>query len=210
MGINFFKFPGYEDARTSFVLRTQLYLWVCAPKPKGIVLLLSTYIPNARTRECLHIHATPTIKIDANTWLQDPPNPNQAGAACDAGLSVAVATIDPSRAGSSNFTFLRRAVTTIRRLTKDRSSAKISAISFNNIQWHEYISRGWDATTETWRTVVWPKFVADARGPDAGFLPSPGITTKHRLKWPRTVVKSLQMEAKSRTLAKLLRTVAKW
>ncbi|KAJ6567954.1 hypothetical protein DFH09DRAFT_1155508 [Mycena vulgaris] len=138
----------------SFVLRNQIIVWVydsdLRTKGRGILLLTSTYIPDALTRECLTIYETTTADL-SNPWTEDPPVADRDPGPQDAAMSVSVAALDKSK---------KRRPPSILGKFLDKISFKSSGSEGDDttpaLPMYETVSRGWDATNMRWRNVIWP------------------------------------------------------
>ncbi|KAJ7110956.1 caspase domain-containing protein [Mycena epipterygia] len=141
----------------SAVLRNQIVIWVYDPdlhsKVRGLMLLTSTYIPNALTDESLTIHERTTADLNAR-WTDDPPVSGRDEEPYDAAMSVSVAALDKSK---------RKRTPNILRKLVSRFSSKASADATSPLPMHETVSRGWDATNMRWRNVCWPTLDQDFR-----------------------------------------------
>ncbi|KAJ7495290.1 hypothetical protein FB451DRAFT_1477946 [Mycena latifolia] len=135
----------------SFVLRNQILVWVTDPvlrtRSRGILLLTSTYIPNALTDKHFTIYKTSTVNLS-----QDPPvdvrasatpSPVTAGGAATKhpAMSVSVAPLKKRRPPSVFGKFL------------DKLSFKPSP---PELPMYETVSHGWDVSNMRWKSVVWP------------------------------------------------------
>ncbi|KAJ7737323.1 hypothetical protein B0H16DRAFT_105816 [Mycena metata] len=156
MGIEFYGKEERSMAKLppiSHILRNQVILWVFDPKLKakvrGMVILTSTYIPDIKILDPLSIIEDETIDLSAT---RPPSATNQTIPSSSAAHSLALGLFEqPKDADKSPAHRL------IQRLRKSTEKAK-SAIS---IPLHEYTARGWDATNEEWRNVIWPRLDSD-------------------------------------------------
>ncbi|KAF8190621.1 hypothetical protein K438DRAFT_913270 [Mycena galopus ATCC 62051] len=139
MGINL-RPAGSEKPlpKISFVNRHQVLIWVSDPESKsrirGIVVLMNSYLDNICTKDKLSILEEEEIELGPGT------------------ISLSIAQVQKEEARSPNK--LRAAVTTS--LTRFGRRPSATQISLPDVPPYEYLARGWDATNNEWRSVLWP------------------------------------------------------
>ncbi|KAJ7816061.1 hypothetical protein B0H14DRAFT_1397582 [Mycena olivaceomarginata] len=137
----------------SSILRNQIVIWVNDPelhsKCCGVMLLTSTYIPNALIDERLTIYSNTTANLSA-TSTQDTPIGDPVDIPEDAAVSVSVAPLDKSKKKKSSKIgrFLDR--------LSLKSSTSPGLPSTQELPMYETISRGWDPANLQWKNVLWP------------------------------------------------------
>ncbi|KAJ7920862.1 hypothetical protein B0H13DRAFT_2656223 [Mycena leptocephala] len=164
MGIEFY---GKEECyitkppKISHVLRNQVILWVFDPelkaKVRGMIVLMSTYIPDIKIAEPLTIVEDEVVNLALNR-CHDPPIPDNAPLPHDAANSVAIALFDERTDVVPSG--LRKMM---QRLAPNTSGRKTKKPLLIDLPLYEYVSRGWDMTNGHWRNTVWLTL-------DAGFL----------------------------------------
>ncbi|KAJ7030828.1 hypothetical protein C8F04DRAFT_714100 [Mycena alexandri] len=149
MGINLLPVENAGLPKISFITRNQVVIWISDPtlkaKVRGLLVLMTTYIPNIRTRKALIVQEELNYHFaTSNSPENAPPPPPSAVDAMAVSLSMAPIETQRSRRKSISalFTDVRRKWSANKERTLD-------------LPLQEYISRGWDATNETWRSAVW-------------------------------------------------------
>ncbi|KAJ7134082.1 hypothetical protein C8R43DRAFT_1073047 [Mycena crocata] len=139
----------------SSVLRNQIMVWVYDPdlraKCRGVLLLTSTYIPNALTNDCLMINER-TVTDLKKSWSKDPPLAENAETRSDAAVSVAVTSLDKSQKKRTLGRFNKLAG---RLSLKGKANTSKNAGKTPELPMLETVARGWDATNKIWRNVGW-------------------------------------------------------
>ncbi|KAJ7144430.1 hypothetical protein C8R44DRAFT_759903 [Mycena epipterygia] len=150
---------GSPSPQISAILRHQIMLWVHDPKlrtqAQGVLLLISTYIPDARTNERLTAQEVVTAKVNV-PWDQEPPVAAKDVATYDvAAMSVSAAALDKSKKKRPS-SFIGKLVHRV------RSSVPQSDEAIPRLPMYEtVVSRGWDTTNMRWKNVIWPTLDQD-------------------------------------------------
>ncbi|KAJ6631545.1 hypothetical protein B0H10DRAFT_2207182 [Mycena sp. CBHHK59/15] len=144
------KLSNLKLPKISFVLRSQIMIWVTTPESRtkwqGILAHVSTYIPDIQIPRCLCI---PTQRIVANLnadWAEDRPTAESADnnkPPYDASMAVAVARPDGSKT--------QKKPTMLESFLRKLKFAKQLELPL-----YETVSRGWDDINKKWKNVVWP------------------------------------------------------
>ncbi|KAJ7703277.1 hypothetical protein B0H17DRAFT_97883 [Mycena rosella] len=101
-GLGMNLYPNKEEKECiSSVLRHQITVWVLDPGPtkcRGILLLTSTYIPDALTETRLTMHESITVNLNEQ-WSKAPPTTylEEGTQNSDAAMSVSLAAFDKSK-----------------------------------------------------------------------------------------------------------------
>ncbi|KAJ7476699.1 hypothetical protein FB451DRAFT_1243795 [Mycena latifolia] len=159
----------------SFILRNQILLWVYDPnrrtKVRGILLLTSTYIPDARTDQRFDIDTTSTVNFSQDPVIAvSPSEAPDDEAAQPIAISVSVAPLDKSKKRRPLFEKFRD------RLPLRASPPKQDAMP--DLPMYEAVSRGWDATNMRWRSVIWPTLDHEFHG-----VPDNSEKAAWKLRW---------------------------
>ncbi|KAJ6461396.1 hypothetical protein C8R45DRAFT_533023 [Mycena sanguinolenta] len=148
------KLFGARMPPISSIVRNQIVIWVKDPglrsQGRGVMLLTSTYIPNALTDGCLTISSRVTANLNAASAPNVP-----VGEALDIPdgmlVSTAVAPLDKAKK--------KKKPSKITRLIHKlpfKSSAPAGLSSEQQLPMYETVSRGWDTANMRWRDVLWP------------------------------------------------------
>ncbi|KAJ6451269.1 hypothetical protein C8R45DRAFT_1042151 [Mycena sanguinolenta] len=137
----------------SSIVRDQIVIWVKDPglrsQTRGIMVLTSTYIPDALINEPLSSHSMTTVDLSTTT-TQNIPVGVPVTVPDEAGVSVSVATLDRSKTKQPS-----RISKLFGRLSlKSSSSGKTSLTS--QLPMYETVARGWQSENMRWRDVLWP------------------------------------------------------
>ncbi|KAJ7810985.1 hypothetical protein B0H14DRAFT_2861346 [Mycena olivaceomarginata] len=142
-----------ELPQISSILRNQVMIWVSDPdlkaKGMGILLLTSTYIPNALTNESLEIHETTVVDLKAG-MNQDTSLPEHHEKPYEAAMSVSVAALKKSKTEQTPG-MLGKLLNYLSPNSSPNQPHVPTSLFMN-----ETVSRGWDATNMRWKNVVWP------------------------------------------------------
>ncbi|KAJ7121110.1 hypothetical protein C8R44DRAFT_172017 [Mycena epipterygia] len=165
MGINILP----EDAglpKMSFITRNQVIIWVSDPtlkaKVRGLLVLMTTYIPNIQARRALIIQEDLDIHLATDTTQNNMPPPAPIGEKMALSLSIAPIKTDKARKKPLIDLF-----TNIGRKAKEPTLA--------DLRLREYISRGWDPTNKTWRSVLWTSLDENFRNTDPETSSAPAV-----------------------------------
>ncbi|KAJ7253242.1 hypothetical protein C8J57DRAFT_1722591 [Mycena rebaudengoi] len=174
MGINL-RPPGAQEPRMSFVSRDQILIWVLDPASKsqmrGIVVLISSYIDNIRRKGQLSIFEQKDVELMTSGTPKPGENDpakqrdNEPGTVS---LLIAKVPPPPNKPGLAGW------------IPKLGQRTPVPAVDM--IPLHEYLARGWDATNEEWREVLWPVLDQDFR---AAELEGTSSAWKMEWKWAR-------------------------
>ncbi|KAJ7312227.1 hypothetical protein DFH08DRAFT_897150 [Mycena albidolilacea] len=169
MGINL-RPPGSKMPlpQISFVNRNQVLIWVSDPTSKarirGVIVLTSSYLHNIRTEEELSIYEHEEIKLGTeNSNRPKTKTEENTGET----ISVSIAQVQNQAASGGSNTFLAAVPNFIAKRGRGPSGGHLTDISPN-----ECLARGWDATNNEWRKVLWPALNKDFRAAD--FADTPG------------------------------------
>ncbi|KAJ6550840.1 hypothetical protein DFH09DRAFT_606835 [Mycena vulgaris] len=152
MGINL-RPSGSEKPlpKISFINRNQVLIWVSDPTSKarvrGIVVLMSSYLDNIRAKEKLSIYEHEDIDL-MNAGILNPRETKQEEHKPGT-ISVSIANVQGQAAPNAS-RFGAALPAFIARLGQGPPAAVL------DIPPHEYLARGWDATNNRWRSVLWP------------------------------------------------------
>ncbi|KAJ7839104.1 hypothetical protein B0H14DRAFT_2787676 [Mycena olivaceomarginata] len=94
LGMYLHKKKQRELPQISSVLRNQVMIW---QKGMGILLLTSTYVPNALTNESLEIHETTSVDLKSPCMNHDTSFSEQHEKPYEAAMSVSIATLKKSK-----------------------------------------------------------------------------------------------------------------
>ncbi|KAF8185843.1 hypothetical protein K438DRAFT_1836412 [Mycena galopus ATCC 62051] len=162
--------------KISFITRNQVILWISDPTMKsrvrGLLVLMTTFIPNIRTPELLFVQEELDVHFQAegDPAEKNPPTPPAAGEKSMA-LWLAVAPIDTKKSRKNSITELFADV---------RRKAANKEPTLADLPLQEYISRGWDDTNKTWRGVLWTSLDKDFRATEIEKAPT---TPVWKLDW---------------------------
>ncbi|KAJ7455852.1 hypothetical protein FB451DRAFT_1277571 [Mycena latifolia] len=145
----------------SSILRNQILVWVTDPalrtKGRGILLLTSTYIPDALTDKHFTIYKASTVNLS-----QDPPVDVRASATPSPVAARGAATKHPAMSLSVaplNKSKKRRPPSVFGKFL-DKLSFKPSPPEDQDttpeLPMYETVSRGWDVSNRRWKSVIWP------------------------------------------------------
>ncbi|KAJ7245671.1 hypothetical protein B0H12DRAFT_783486 [Mycena haematopus] len=150
----------------SFVNRNQVLIWVLDPMSRaqirGIVVLMSNYLDNVRTEDALEIYEQEEINLcggKVNT-AQRKAEAQKLGT-----ISLSIAQVQKERASGPN-KFAAGLIPKLGR-TSTRSATCIPP--------QEYLARGWDASNNEWRGVLWPALDKHSRA--AVYERTPPVST---------------------------------
>ncbi|KAF7371355.1 hypothetical protein MSAN_00771600 [Mycena sanguinolenta] len=137
----------------SSIVRHQIVIWVKDPalrsQGRGVMLLTSTYIPDALLDEPLASHSRTTVDL-SRTTTPNIPTGVPVAVPDETGLSVSVAPLDKSRTKEPS-----RISKLFGRLSlKSSASGKMPLTP--QLPMYETIARGWTPETLKWRDVLWP------------------------------------------------------
>ncbi|KAF8185839.1 hypothetical protein K438DRAFT_1836409 [Mycena galopus ATCC 62051] len=160
MGINVYcpkanpKLP-----KISFVTRNQVIVWISdatmKSKVRGLLVLMTTFIPNIRTpeelfvQEQLDVHFQTNVTVE-NTAAHQPSTTEEAMP-----LSLSLAAIETTKSRQNRLTEL---FTDVRRKVTPKKRPALADLPLQ-----EYISRGWDPDNGSWRDVIWTSLDKDFR-----------------------------------------------
>ncbi|KAF8215329.1 hypothetical protein K438DRAFT_774462 [Mycena galopus ATCC 62051] len=143
----------------SFVNRNQVLIWVSDPSSKsrirGIMVLMSSFLDNIRIEEELSIYEQQVVEL-GNVSLNTPQETQKPGT-----ISLSIAQVQKQGARSSHKVLAEMPSLFTKLLQRSPSC------SLTDIPPHEYLARGWDASNNEWRRVLWPALDKDFRA--AGF-----------------------------------------
>ncbi|KAJ7630141.1 hypothetical protein B0H17DRAFT_542003 [Mycena rosella] len=171
MGINL-RPSGLEQIlpKISFINRNQVLIWVLDPTSKsrvrGIVVLMSSYLDNIRAKERLSIYEQEDIDL-INT----------------ATLKKREATNEEHKPGTISVSIVNVQAPKARRLAiipafRARRQPLVTPV---DIPPHEILARGWNATNNEWRTVLWPALDQNMQAAEAE-----GTSAAWKIKWDVT------------------------
>ncbi|KAJ6610364.1 hypothetical protein B0H10DRAFT_413024 [Mycena sp. CBHHK59/15] len=140
----------------SSILRNQIMIWVSDPtspaKGHGILVLTSMYIPNIRTNDTLTIYESISANLANNpSWVDDPPTAFENATTHNAAMSVSVAALHRPDTRKISGVLHK-----LRKLVKSSSSSGSKGKTVLELPLYDAVSRGWDATNQRWKNVVWP------------------------------------------------------
>ncbi|KAJ7467450.1 hypothetical protein B0H11DRAFT_2284397 [Mycena galericulata] len=175
MGIEFF---GKEERyinnlpSISHILRNLIMLWIFDPKLKakvrGMVVLMTTYIPDIKILEPLSILEKINVEPACDRF-QDPPGVDDATVGNNAANSVAIGFFD--KRIETVESGIQKLMNRIKPKSFRQSTKKPVSI---DLPMQEYVARGWDVTNQQWRNVLWPAL-------DGGFSDMPRSPTAWNL-----------------------------
>ncbi|KAJ6624735.1 hypothetical protein B0H10DRAFT_717281 [Mycena sp. CBHHK59/15] len=140
--------------KMSFITRNQAILWISEPalksKVRGLLVLTTTYIPDIQTHRCLSIEED--LEVHFASGFSQSMDPEAMAA--DFPMSVSIApTLKPKQNTLGHWFPDIRA--------KFVTPPQEPTLAYLPLQ--QYISRGWDATNETWRDTLWTSLDKDFR-----------------------------------------------
>ncbi|KAJ7033547.1 hypothetical protein C8F04DRAFT_1104252 [Mycena alexandri] len=177
MGINLHP-AGSEKTlpKISFIHRNQILMWVSDPisrsRIRGIVVLMSSYMDDISTKKKLSIYEREELELSTGSLARAKEEEHKPGT-----ISLSIAQVQNQGATSSNKS--RAGVSAVISKFVQRSPAS----PVTCIPRQEYLARGWDASNNTWRSVVWPELDKHFRA--AGFEKTPQVW-KIQCPWENT------------------------
>ncbi|KAJ6562450.1 hypothetical protein B0H19DRAFT_97799 [Mycena capillaripes] len=161
MGINIRDSENAGLPKISFITRNQVIIWISDPtlksKVRGLLILMTTYIPNVRTRQGLELQEELEVHFATNTAENDSPPPPAIGTETMA-MSLSIAPIKTSKSQKTSLTEL---FTDVRRKFNANKESTLADLPLQ-----EYISRGWDVTNKIWQSAIWTSLDNDFRNTD--------------------------------------------
>ncbi|KAJ7309441.1 hypothetical protein DFH08DRAFT_1049749 [Mycena albidolilacea] len=159
LGMYLHKKKQRELPQISSVLRNQVMIWVSDPdlkaKGMGILLLTSTYVPNALTNESFEIHETTSVDLKSSCMSHDTSFSEQPDKPSEAAMSVSIATLKKSKKDQTPG-MLGKLLSYLSPKSSTNQPPLPTSLFMN-----ETVSRGWDATNKQWKNVVWPTLDKD-------------------------------------------------
>ncbi|KAJ6577891.1 hypothetical protein B0H19DRAFT_1370951 [Mycena capillaripes] len=143
-------------------------IWISDPtlksKVRGLLVLMTTYIPNIRTTKALELGEELEVHFATNISKKDPPPPPGN---MDLSLSIT-----PIEANKSQKNSLSELFTDIRRKWSPNKEPTLADLPLQ-----EYISRGWDVGNGRWRSAAWTSLDKDFRNTELE------ASTRWKIEW---------------------------
>ncbi|KAF7366996.1 hypothetical protein MSAN_00958400 [Mycena sanguinolenta] len=140
--------------RISSIVRDQIVIWVKDPglrsQCRGVMLLTSTYIPDALCDERLTIHSRTTVDL-STTSTQNIPVGVPVAVPDELGVSVSVVPLDRSKTRQSS-----KISKLFGRLSLKSSSTSGKMAAMPQLPMYETVARGWQSENMRFRDVLWP------------------------------------------------------